>query len=269
MEPWYRLTIALGRTAMGALDITTRTSGVEHLPEDGPVLLACAHVSYPDFLFVGKAALARRRYVRFMCRHDVWNVPPVARAMDGMGHIPVDREVPAAAYLKARRLLLDGEAVCAFPEAGISHSFTVRSLMPGAAALARETGAPLVPVVLWGSQRFATVGRPTNGRGPRADLTRGRLVDVRFGPPITPIGPDADLVEVTQRLGQALTGMLESLQRLPAHRPSTGEYAPWHPAHLGGHAPDRREALSLDHVPRSAIPPSWGPPLDVPTDAGG
>ena len=48
------------------------------------------------------------------------------------------RGAPAAAYLRARRLLLDGEAVCAFPEAGISHSFTVRSMMPGAAALARS-----------------------------------------------------------------------------------------------------------------------------------
>ena len=118
-----------------------------------------------------------------------------------------------------------------------------------------------MPVVLWGSQRFATVGRPVNGRGPLPDLTRGRLVDVRFGPPITPITRDSDLVDATRRLGHSLTGMLESLQRLPVHRPRPGEYAPWHPAHLGGHAPDRREALSLDDVPRSAIPPSWGPPL--------
>jgi hypothetical protein len=46
------------------------------------------------------------------------------------------------------------------------------------------------------------------------------------------------------------------------HRPRTGEYAPWYPAHLGGHAPDRREALLYDVVPRTAVPPTWGPPLD-------
>lgn len=260
MERWYRLTIALGRTALRGLDVTTRWSGEEHLPSDGPALLACAHVAYPDFLFVGQAALSRDRYVRFMCRHDIWNVPLVARTMDGMGHVPVDRAVPAAAYLHARRLLREGEVVCAFPEAGISHSYTVRSLMRGVASLARETGVPVTPVVVWGSQRIFSVGRPVDGRGPGPDLTRGRMVDVRFGPPLA-VAPGADLVEVTQGLGHTLTDMLESLQRSPAHRPRTGEHAPWHPAHLGGHAPDRREALALDSVPRSAVPPIWGPPL--------
>jgi 1-acyl-sn-glycerol-3-phosphate acyltransferase len=269
MERWYRLTIALGRAAMAGLDVTTRWSGEEHLPARGPALLACVHVSYPDFLFVGRAALSRGRHVRFMCRHDVWNKPLVARAMDGMRHIPVDREAPAAAYLRARRLLEDGEAVCAFPEAGISHSFTVRSLMPGVAALARDTGAPVIPVAVWGGQRLATVGRPGSRRGATVDLTRGRLVDVRFGPPLPPVAPDADPVDVTRRLGHALTEMLEFLQRLPAHRPGTGEHAPWHPAHLGGHAPDRREALALDSVPRSAVPPTWGPPLDPPAGPTG
>ncbi len=262
MEPWYRLTIALGRAAMAGLDLTTRWAGEEHLPTQGPALLACTHVSYPDFLFVGKAALSRGRYVRFMCRHDIWNVPLVDRAMDGMRHIPVDREVPAAAYLRARHLLEQGEAVCAFPEAGISYSFTVRSMMRGVAALSRETGVPVIPVAIWGSQRLATVGGREDPHASRRDFTRGRLVDVRFGPRLPAPAPDGDLVAATRLLGHQLTGMLESLQRSPAHRPRTGEYAPWHPAHLGGDAPDRREARTWDVVPRSAVAPTWGPPLD-------
>lgn len=260
MERWYRTTIGLGRAAMRGLDLTTRWSGAEHLPDRGPVLLASAHVAYPDFLFVGEAALSRDRYVRFMCRHDIWDVPVVARAMSGMRHIPVDREVPAAAYLRARALLREGEAVCAFPEAGISHSFTVRSMMRGVASLARETGVPVVPVVVWGSQRIYSVGRLPDGRRRGPDLTRGRLVDVTFGAPFT-VGPTEDLLGVTAQLGGSLTGMLESLQLLAEHRPRPGEIASWYPAHLGGHAPDRREALALDSVPRSAVSPTWGPPL--------
>ena len=58
-----------------------------------------------------------------------------------------------------------------------------------------------------------------------------------------------------------LTGLLEELQARPHLRPAPGEHAPWYPAHLGGHAPDRREALALDDVPRAAITPTWGPPL--------
>ena len=181
--------------------------------------------------------------------------------MDAMRHVPVDRQAPAAAYLRVRSLLEDGEAVCAFPEAGISYSYAVRSLMPGVAALARETGVPIIPIVVWGSQRIAGVGRPVNGRNPRPDLTRGRTVDVRFGPPI-PVGAGEGVVTATHRLGATLTEMLESVQRLPVHRPRTGEHAPWYPAHLGGHAPDRREALLYDVVPRTAVAPTWGPPLD-------
>ena len=260
MEGWYRLTIALARTAMRGLDITTRWSGEEHLPRSGPALLASVHNSYPDFVFVERAALSRERYVRFMCRHDIWNVPGVSHAMDAMGHIPVDRQTPAAAYLRARGLLRRGEAVCLFPEAGISHSFAVRALMPGAVALARETGVPVIPVVVWGGQRVASVGNGADRRGPGTDLTRGRLVDVRFGAPL-PVAADEDLTTATGRLGRVLTEMLEEVQRLPAHRPRSGEHAPWYPAHLGGHAPDRREALELDDVPAVAIAPRWGPVL--------
>ena len=144
--------------------------------------------------------------------------------------------------------------MCVFPEAGISWSYAVRSLMRGPAALARETGAPLVPVALWGTQRIWSVGRPVDGRKPRPSLRRHRPVDVAFGEPLT-VPPDEDLVAATTRLGHALTGLVEGLQRHPDHVPAPGEHAPWYPAHLGGHAPDRAEALALDDVPRSAVPP--------------
>src|SRR5690349_1423233 len=194
-----------------------------------------------------------------MCRHDVWHVPVVRAVMDRMRHVPVDRAAPAAAYLAARRLLRDGEAVCAFPEAGISYSYTVRSLMRGVASLARETGAPVVPVALWGSQRVWSVGVPDDlGREPRPDLTRGRRIDVSFGRPLA-IGPDEDLTAWTCRLGGVLTEQLEELQQQPHHRPPPGEHAPWYPAHLGGHAPTRAEAAHLDVVPRAAVRPTWGP----------
>jgi 1-acyl-sn-glycerol-3-phosphate acyltransferase len=258
-ELTYRAAVALGRTGMRALGMQVTGLGAEHVPTEGPVLLAATHVSYPDFVFVQDAARSSGRFIRFMTRHDVWHVPGVGRAMTAMRHVPVDREAPAGAYVVARRLLRDGEAVCAFPEAGISYSYTVRSLMRGAAGLARETGVPVVPVALWGAQRVYSVGVPDErGREPRPDLTRGRRIDVSFGPPLT-IGPGEDLASWTHRLGAVLTEQLEELQRLPHHRPQPGEHAPWYPAHLGGHAPTRAQAAHLDVVPRSAIRPTWGP----------
>jgi 1-acyl-sn-glycerol-3-phosphate acyltransferase len=258
-EAWYRSVNALGRTALRALAVDLRWTGVDNVPASGPVILASTHGSYPDFVFIERAAMARGRFVRFMTRHDVWNQRLVGAAMTGMGHIPVDRAAPLAAYLRARSLLRAGDAVGIFPEAGISYSYTVRSLMPGVAALARETGAPVVPLAIWGAQRIWSVGRlDEQGREPGPDLTRGRRVDVRFGPAFS-VAPEADLREVTEALGHRLTDLLEELQALPHHQPAPGERPPWHPAHLGGTAPSRLEALDLDVVPRSAVAPTWGP----------
>lgn len=257
----YRGVIASGRAMLRALKLTVRSSGQEHVPPTGPVVLASNHVSFPDFVFVQQALLPRSggsgRLVRFMCRHDIWD-SPVGWTMDRMQHIPVDREAPAAAYFKARRLLGDGEVVCVFPEGGISAAYVVRALMPGAVALARETGAPLVPVSVWGGQRLWAQKRALDAPFPRPDLARGRLVDVHFGEPMS-VPPDADVRELTLELGRRLHDGLEALQQLPEHRPRPGEYAPWHPAHLGGHAVERSASFELDRMPRAAVPPRWGP----------
>jgi hypothetical protein len=123
--------------------------------------------------------------------------------------------------------------------------------MPGAVRLAQETGAPLVPMVQWGTQRIWSVGR-------RPTPLRGERVDLRFGPPL-PVAAEADPRAVTAELGLVLAGMLDEMQRRPHHVPAAGERATWYPAHLGGSAPDRAAAATLDHVPSSAVPPSWGP----------
>ncbi|MBV9832014.1 MAG: 1-acyl-sn-glycerol-3-phosphate acyltransferase [Marmoricola sp.] len=258
MEPVYRCVNGVGRGLLRAIDVDVRWTGAEAVPTSGPVVLAATHVSFPDFVLVERAAVTRGRLVRFMARADVWDVPVVSWFMDRMGHVPVDRQAPAHAYLRARRLLRDGEAVCGFPEAGISFSYTVRPLMRGLVALAREVGVPLVPVGVWGTQRIFSVGDPA----PPVDWTRGRRVDLAFGTPMY-VAPGDDLTERTHELGHELTGLLEGLQRLPHHRPRPGEVATWYPAHLGGHAPTRREAVLLDRVPVNAVLPSWGPDVDA------
>ncbi len=260
-DPLYRAVIGGGRGLLRALRLSVRSEGQEHVPLTGPVVLASNHVSFPDFVFVQQSMLRSSggsgRLVRFMCRHDIWE-SRAGWAMDRMQHIPVDRQAPAAAYLRARRLLGRGEIVCVFPEGGISAAYVVRAMMPGAVALARETGAPLVPVHVWGGQRLWGQKRSLDAPFPRPDLTRGRLVDVRFGEPMHVAG-DADLIETTRELGRRLQDGLEELQRLPEHRPRPGEWAPWHPAHLGGDGVERTASFALDGMPRTAVSPDWGP----------
>ena len=148
-----------------------------------------------------------------------------------------------------------------FPEAGISYSYTVRALMPGVAALARETGAPVVPASQWGIQRVWSVGRAVAGTQAPAQPAPGppqrpgrsaRRCTSRPTPTSRP-GPPSS--------GACSPGCSRSCRRGRTCVPAPGEHAPWYPAHLGGHAPDRREALTLDDVPRAAIAPTWGPPL--------
>ena len=252
-ERVYRATTVLGRGVVRLLGLDTRWTGLEHVPVDGPVVLAATHVSYPDFLMIEQAALERSRHVRFLCRHDVWHLPIVRTAMDRMQHVPVDREAPAAAYLQARRLLREGEAVGAFPEAGVSWTHTVRSLMPGVASLARETGAPVVPVAIWGSQRLWTVGLPdARGRGPQQGWqplpgARGpagvRMVDPAGAPPDDHHRLHRQPAQVTRRTraGRPLPGLsarpavrtadVRDARRPPGEAPAPGRgTAPGRPA---------------------------------------
>lgn len=254
MDLSYRFVNVIGRLLLRALGITVDRRGAAHLPRSGPVIIAANHVSFPDFIFLERLAVTRGRYVRFLCRHDMWagGHGIVGFWMDRMRHIPVDRTSGASAYLRARRLLREGEAVGIFPEAGVSPSYTVRWLMPGAVALARETGAPIVPAAVWGGQRIFTAGQT------RPDLTRGRPVSVVFGEPFH-VAPDADLRTATEDLGRRLTDLLEGLQSLAPHRPRPGETAPWYPRHLGGQALSPESASALVPAPRASVPVVWGP----------
>ena len=252
VESTYATTIGAARLVFRTLGLRLDVEGDERVPGSGPVLLAATHVSFLDFMLVGLAARRSRRNVRFLARHDIWSAPLVGRAMAAMRHVPVDPAAPAAAYLRARSLLREGEAVGIFPEAGVSTSYTVRSLMPGVAALAAETGAPVVPVALWGPHRVATAHR-------RWDPRRGRPVSITVGEPYV-VAPHADVQRETHRLGRVLQCLLDDLQARPVHQPPPGARAWWHPAHLGGAAPTPAQARPrATTVPRRAVSPSWEP----------
>lgn len=259
----YRGVVGTGRVALRALDLRVELTGDQHVPRHGPVVLAANHVSFLDFLLVGLAADRSGRLVRFLARHEVFEHWASRRLMAGMGHVPVDRRAPAAAYLHARRLLREGEAVGVFPEAGVSRSWTVRALMPGAVALARETGAPLLPVAVWGPQRLLTAKQ-------RPEVRRGRPVTLVVGEPldVSAAAGVADAVEGTRLLGATLQRMLDEVQRLPRHQPGAGTRALWHPAHLGGHGLTAAEAEALQDLPRSAVAPTWRPTETGPDSTG-
>jgi 1-acyl-sn-glycerol-3-phosphate acyltransferase len=89
VSPAFRRVMAISSPVVrrwGGLEV----SGLEHLPPSGPVLLAGNHDSWWDPIVIGSAALERRQ-IRALAKASLWKYRPVARVLDGMGQIPIDR----------------------------------------------------------------------------------------------------------------------------------------------------------------------------------
>ena len=159
------------RTALAvfrALDVQIRIVGAENVPATGGAVLVSNHISYLDFLFAGLGAFkGGKRKTRFMAKDDVFKHGISGPLMRGMKHIPVDRADGQPAYDAAVRALRAGEVVGVFPEATISRSFTLKKFKTGAARMAADSGAPLLPVILWGTQQLWTKGRPQDAHQAR------------------------------------------------------------------------------------------------------
>jgi 1-acyl-sn-glycerol-3-phosphate acyltransferase len=244
VELVYRPVLVTAYAAFRALDMRFIMTGTERIPRAGGAVLASNHVSYLDFIFAGLAARESKRLVRFMAKEAVFTNPISGPLMRGMGHIPVDRDAGVASFRAALKALKDGEVIGVFPEATISRSYTVKEIKPGAIRLAQATGTPLIPVAVWGGQRFFTKDLP------RA-IARHRAISISVGEPMHPTrGDDADAL--TKELHARMQDLLEEVQRAHPDQPRAGEDAPWHPAQLGGTAPTPERAAELDEAERQA-----------------
>lgn len=102
-------------------------SGLEHLPADGPVLLAVNHDSKWDPVTVGVAALAHRQ-ICALAKASLWKVPGLAPILDGMGQIPIERNKgDGGAMDAATRELLGGACLGIFPEGTLSRGEVLRA----------------------------------------------------------------------------------------------------------------------------------------------
>ena len=67
-----------------------RVEGLEHLPADGPVLIAPNHDSQMDPVVIGIAAKPRRR-LRYLAQAELWKIPGLGWFLNGMRQIPIRR----------------------------------------------------------------------------------------------------------------------------------------------------------------------------------
>ena len=171
----YPPIINLARVVFRAQGLRFNLRGTEHVPRHGGAVMVINHIGYMDFTYAGLAARPARRLVRFMAKQEVFTHKLSGPLMRGMHHIPVDRDAGAGSYRAAVEALRAGEIVGVFPEATISRSFELKDFKAGAARMASEAGVPLLPTIIWGSQRVWTKGRPKRlGRTKVADLGLGR-----------------------------------------------------------------------------------------------
>lgn len=209
------------------LDLKFDFKGEEFVPRKGGAILAMNHISYLDFALVGTAALPAKRYVRFMAKKEIFNNKLAGPLMRGMHHISVDRSNGSASFVTALRALRGGEIIGIFPEGTISVSFEIKELKSGAVRLAMGAGVPVIPTIIWGSQRIWT-------KKVKRNLRRNSVpISVTFGEPIF-FDKNSDVEEGEKALKAKMEEMLRDVQE---KYPDSHEGQRWAPVRLGGTAP--------------------------------
>jgi 1-acyl-sn-glycerol-3-phosphate acyltransferase len=201
--------------------------GVHHIPRDGGAILSINHVGYLDFALTGTAALPTGRYVRFMAKKEVFDNKLAGPLMRGMHHISVDRSSGSASFVAALRALRAGEIVGIFPEGTISVSFEIKELKSGAVRLAMAAGVPVIPTIVWGSQRIWTKKVKRNLRREKFPVT------VAFGEPLY-FDKQSNVEASESVLRETMIAMLHEVQD---KYPDSHQGQRWAPLRLGGSAP--------------------------------
>lgn len=157
-----------------------RIEGAENVPSSGPIIVAGNHLTVVDSFFL---VLVMRRRVRFIAKSEYFD----GRGLKGRliswfytsaGQVPVDRSGDGAGEpaLDAARKILAAEGIWAiYPEGTRSPDGRLYKGKTGMARVALETGAPIVPVVMFGTEKFNPVG---------SRMWRPAKIVVKFGEPM-------------------------------------------------------------------------------------
>ena len=203
--------------------------GTDRIPKTGPAIVVANHRSYFDTAAVGVTVARSGRALRFLGKKEVFDAPVVGQLAKAMGGIRVERGSGSDEPLKeAARALEAGELVAMMPQGTIprGESFFDPTLKgrPGAARLAAMTGAPVVPIGLWGTEKVW----PRSSRVPEVwNVISPPMITVRVGPQIALAGDDVETD--TKRIMDAISSLLppESRKR---HKPTADELAKTFPA---------------------------------------
>lgn len=133
-----------------------RESGIEHIPDEGPCVLVCNHVSYVDAMVISACV---PRPIRFVMDHQIFRIPVLSFVFRAMRAIPiasakVDAALKERAIREAQDALTAGEIVGIFPEGRLTDSGELNRFRPGVQQIVSAVPAPVIPAALrglWGS----------------------------------------------------------------------------------------------------------------------
>jgi 1-acyl-sn-glycerol-3-phosphate acyltransferase len=136
-----------------------RVSGLEAVPERGPLLVVPNHDSQMDPVVLG-VALRKRRTLRFLARANLWKIPGLGPVMRGMRQIPIERGAGDAGAIGAAVAALEaGEAICVFPEGKLSLGEKLRARGGVARLKAACPGATIVLAAISGTTDYVRFPR--------------------------------------------------------------------------------------------------------------
>ncbi|MGB9376340.1 MAG: lysophospholipid acyltransferase family protein [Mycobacteriales bacterium] len=156
--------------------------GRDNIPKSGGVIIAVNHISYADPPITAHFVYDLPRLPRFLAKESLFRMPVVGWVVGGAGQIPVYRgTVSASTSLRGAVAAINrGEAVVIYPEGTVTKDPDLWPMVgkTGAARLALETGAPVVPVAQWGAQRLY------DRRTRKLRLRPRTPVQLEAGPPV-------------------------------------------------------------------------------------
>src|SRR3954449_3387773 len=164
-----------------------KVTGAEYVPGEGPAIIAPNHKSFYDSFFIG---LATRRHLHFMAKTELFE-GWYARLLSGLGAFPVRRGTADPDALETAKLHLEaGRVLAMFPEGTrFREPDALKAPRRGVGRLAIETGAPIVPCAITGTEKLFVGGW----------FPKPVKVQVAFAPPVTPAQLEAT-PEAAQRL---------------------------------------------------------------------
>jgi putative phosphoserine phosphatase/1-acylglycerol-3-phosphate O-acyltransferase len=206
--------------------------GVEHIPSRGAAILVGNHRSYFDVAAMSLTIAKTGRPARFLGKKEVFDAPIVGPLAAAMGGIRVDRGTGSDEPLAAAAAALDGgEMVTMMPEGTIPRGpafFRKPIGRWGAARLAQMTGAPVIPVGLWGTERVW----PRSSRVPNVlNVTDPPTVRIRVGGPVRLVG--RSLEADTKRIMAAIVELLPD-DAYRRSKPTAEELAATYPPGYSG-----------------------------------